>query len=49
VPFDRALDAADIDEIGSYPEDHARPRSIAARMVFTASAKPEKTPSPIRK
>ena len=49
MPFDRALDAADIDEIGTDSEDHARPRSIAARMVFTASARPEKTPSPIRK
>ena len=49
VPFDRTLDAADIDEIGTDTEDHARPRSMAARMVFTAPARPEKTASPIKK
>ena len=36
VPLDRALDTADVDEIGADAEDHARPRSMDARMVFTA-------------
>ena len=36
VPLDRALDAAHVDEIGADAEDHVRPPSIAARMVFTA-------------
>src|SRR4029077_14687317 len=49
VPLDRALDAAHVDEIGADAEDHVRPRSIAARMVFTALARPQETASPIRK
>ena len=49
VPLDRALDTADTDEIGADAEDHARPRSIATRMVFTAPASPHDTASPIRK
>src|SRR5262249_23030490 len=49
VPLDRAFGAADIDEIGAHTKDHARPRSIAARMVFTASARPQETASPIKK
>src|SRR5262249_32572355 len=49
VPLDRAFDTADVDKIGPDTEDHARPRSIAARMVFTASASPPETASPIKK
>ena len=49
VSFDRTLDTADIDEVGTDPEDHARPRCMASRMAFTASASPENTPSPIKK
>ena len=47
MPLDRALDAADIDEIGSRPRGSCpRPRSIAARMVFTASGRPWRIPPP---
>src|SRR5262249_3925458 len=49
VPLDGALDAADIDEIGADAENHARPRSIAARIVLTASARPRDTASPTKK
>src|SRR5262249_49807188 len=52
VSFDGAFDAADIDEVGTDTENHVRvfrPRSMTARMVFTASARPENTASPIRK
>ncbi len=40
VALDGTLDAADIDEIGTDTENHARPRSMPARMVFTAAARP---------
>src|SRR5262249_28078658 len=49
VPLDRAFDTADVDEIGPDTEDHARPPSMAARMGFTASARPQETASPIQK
>jgi hypothetical protein len=48
------LDPADINEIGIDAEDHvcralARPRSIAARITFTTSARPSNIASPTRK
>src|SRR5262249_2838875 len=49
VPLDRAFDTADVDKIGPDTEDHARPRSIAARLGFTGSAMPQETASPIKK
>src|SRR5262249_3502201 len=49
VPLDRAFDAPAIDEIGAHTKDHPRPRSIATAMVFTASARPQETASPIKK
>src|SRR5581483_3085716 len=54
VVRDRLFDAADIDDVGTDAEDHARPaflrpRSMASRINFTASAKPSNTASPIRK
>src|SRR5262249_42605355 len=52
VSLDRPFDAADVDEVGPDADDHVdvpRPRFMAARMVFTAAAKPENTASPMRK
>src|SRR5262249_28284706 len=49
MALDGALDATDIDQVGTDPEDHARPRSMAARIAPTASARRQATASPIKK
>src|SRR5262249_18524863 len=49
VPLHRSLDPTHVDEIRPDAEYHVRPRSIAARMALTASARPQETASPIRK
>src|SRR5207248_9562049 len=40
VPLKSSLNATDIDQIGADANDHARPRSMAARIAITASRKP---------
>ena len=55
MAFHDLLDPADVDQVGADADDHAeypireRPRSIAARIVRTDSARPTKIASPIMK